>query len=170
MIYVMSTITDNYDLVKYYRNDSQFTVTLDGVYPYEGETVTFNINGVMYERKTNDEGVAKLNINLQPGKYVITSMYKGCAVSNNITVLPVLTAEDMQMTYLDGSTFNATLVDGTGKPLSNVKVTFNINGVFYERTTDGNGTARLNVRLIPGEYIITSTYGTAVTANKITIV
>ncbi|WP_407381793.1 hypothetical protein [Methanobrevibacter sp.] len=169
LIEVLPTIVDNHDLVKYYRNASQFTVTLDGVYPYEGETVTFNINGVMYERKTNDDGVAKLNINLQPGEYVITSMYNGCAVSNKITVLPVLTAEDMNMTYLDGSTFNATLVDGTGKPLSNVKITFNINGVFYDRTTDANGTARLNVRLIPGEYIITSTYGTAVTANKITI-
>ncbi|WP_407381791.1 hypothetical protein [Methanobrevibacter sp.] len=170
IIDIKPTIIENYDLTKYYRNDSQFTVTLDGDGDLNNQIVTFNINGVMYERKTNDDGVAKLNINLQPGEYVITSMYNGCAVSNKITVLPVLTAEDMNMTYLDGSTFNATLVDGTGNPLSNVKITFNINGVFYDRTTDENGTARLNIRLIAGEYIITSIYDTAVTANMITIV
>ena len=90
-------------------------------------------------------------------------------MSYNITVLPVLTAEDVEMTYLDGTQFKATLVDGQGKAKSGVDITFNINGVFYKRTTDENGTARLNIRLMAGEYIITSQYESAVTSNIIEI-
>ena len=61
-------------------------------------------------------------------------MYNGCNVANNITVLPVLSAEDVVMAYRDGSKFKANLVDGQGNPLANTKVKFNINGVFYEST------------------------------------
>jgi len=166
-ITVLPSIVNNYDLVKYYRNDSQFTVTLDGPFVLNDQLVTFNINGVMYERKTNDSGIAKLNINLSPGEYIITSMFKGCMVSNKITVLPILNATDLKMTYLGGKTFNASLVDGLGSPLKGESITFNVNGVFYERTTNENGVAKLNINLMKGEYIITSSYNGCNIANKI---
>ena len=132
--------------------------------------MTFNINGVFYRRVSDENGIAKLNINLAPGEYIITSEFNGCRVSNKITVLPILKAADMKMSYRDGSTFNATLIDGNGSPLANTNVTFNINGVFYQRTTDEKGIARLNINLMKGEYIITSSYNGSNIANKITIV
>lgn len=171
-ITVIPRIVNNNDLVKYYRNGSQYYVTIlgdDGKPVGANETVTFNINGVMYERKTNASGVARLNINLQPGEYVITAMYGGCNVANNITVLPVLTAENVTMSYKDGTKFKATLVDGEGNPLANTNVTFNINGVFYQRTTNATGVAALNINLMSGEYIITSSYNDANIANTIKI-
>ena len=130
-----------------------------------------NINGVFYNRTTNANGTAKLNINLNPGEYILTAIdpLTGLEMSYNITVLPVLTADDVNMTYMDGTQFAATLVDGTGKALAGVNITFNINGIFYNRTTDEDGIARLNIRLMPSEYIITSQYENAVTSNKITI-
>ena len=88
-ITVLSSITDNADLVKYYKNDSQYVVTVlgsDGNPVGAGENVTFNINGVFYTRTTNASGQAKLNINLNPGNYTITAQYKDCRVSNNIEV------------------------------------------------------------------------------------
>ena len=171
-ITVIPRIINNNDLVKYYRNDSQYYVQLigdDGKPVGANETVTFNINGVMYERKTNESGIARLNINLQTGEYVITAMYKDCNVANNITVLPVLKAENVTMVYKDGTQFKASLVDGQGNPLANTNVTFNINGVFYERLTDSNGVAALNINLMPGEYIITSSYNGTNIANTIKI-
>ena len=171
-ITVIPRIINNNDLVKYYKNDSQYYVQLigeDGKAVGANETVTFNINGVMYERKTNESGIARLNINLQPGEYVITAMYNDCNVANNITVLPVLKAENITMVYKDGTQFKANLVDGQGKPLANTNVTFNINGVFYQRTTDSNGVAALNINLMPGEYIITSSYNGTNIANTIKI-
>ena len=161
------------NLVKYYRNASQFFITLiDGEgNPVSGVNITMNINGVFYDRLTNENGTAKLNINLEPGEYILTAIdpLTGLMMSYNITVLPVLSAENMEMKYLDGSTFNATVLDGEGNPLANASVTFNINGVFYTRTTDSNGIARLNIRLMAGEYIITSEYDGMAIANTITI-
>ena len=161
------------NLVKYFRNESQFHVSLvDGAgKAVHGVNITMNINGVFYNRTTNANGTAKLNINLNPGEYILTAIdpLTGLEMSYNITVLPVLTADDVNMTYMDGTQFAATLVDGEGNALKGVNITFNINGVFYNRTTDEDGIARLNIRLMPGEYIITSQYGEAMTSNKITI-
>ncbi|MBR0272238.1 MAG: hypothetical protein IJQ68_09690 [Methanobrevibacter sp.] len=171
-ITVLPKIVENSDLVKYYRNDSQYVVRVlgdDGNPVGENETVTFNINGVMYERKTNASGYAQLNINLRPGDYIITAMYGGCSVANNITVKPILSAENITMKYRDGTQFNATLLDGEGNLYVGQNVIFNINGVFYNRTTDSAGIAHLNINLQAGEYIITSMYNGAVIANKITI-
>jgi co-chaperonin GroES (HSP10) len=123
----------------------------------------------MYERKTNESGYAKLNINLAPGEYIITASYDGCNVANNITVLPVLSADDIEMKYHDGTKFVAKLVDDNGNPFANQTISFNINGVFYNRITNENGEARLNINLMAGEYIITSSYNGCNIANTVKI-
>jgi hypothetical protein len=111
----------------------------------------------------------KLNINLVPGEYTVTTQYGECKVSNKITVLPVLNASDITMKYLDGTQFKVNLVDGQGNPYAKQVITFNINGVFYKRLTDSTGQAILNLNLPIGEYIITSSYNGSNIANKITI-
>ena len=173
IVVVLPNIVENSDLTKYYKNDSQYVIKVldDGGNPVgAGEKVTFNINGVLYERVTNATGHAKLNINLNPGEYIITATYKGLMVSNTIKVLPVIEAKDWVMSYNDGSKFEAKLFDGQGNPYPNQNVTFNINGVFYNRTTDDSGIAPLSINLMAGEYIITSSYNGCNIANKITIV
>ena len=170
-IKVISLIESD-DLTKYYKNASQFVVRIhsaNGAYVGAGEEVSFNINGVIYTRLTNATGHAKLNINLHQGNYTITTYYNGCRRGNNIEVLPILTAEDLSMKYMDGSQFKAKLVDGNGNPYPKQTVTFNINGVFYNRVTESSGQAKLNIRLMAGEYIITSSYNGCNIANKITI-
>ncbi|WP_407421054.1 C1 family peptidase [Methanobrevibacter sp.] len=161
------------NLIKYYRNASQFYITLiDGQSnAVSGRNITMNINGVFYDRLTNENSTAKLNINLEPGEYILTAIdpLTRLTMSYNITVLPVLNATDLEMNYMDGSTFNATVLDGQGNPLADAKITFNINGVFYTRTTDSSGIAKLNIRLMAGEYIITSEYDGMRIANTITI-
>ena len=170
---VISRLVENKDLVKYYRNASQYTVKVigdDGKAVGAGETVTFNVNGVFYNRTTNESGIAKLNINLQPGDYIITAEYKDCRVSNNITVLPVLSAKDLTKKYGTPDQFVATLLDGQGKAFAGETVQFNVNGVLYDRVTDDNGQAKLNINLQPGKYIITSMYSNGATiSNNITI-
>lgn len=169
---VLPSITDNKDITKYYRNATQYSVRLwgyDGKPVGAGEIVTFNINGVFYNRTTDSNGFAKLNINLAPGKYIITAEYNDCKVSNNITVLSTIESSDLQMTYRDGSKFNVTLLDGQGRPSANQNVTFNINGVFYNRISNSDGVASLNINLQKGEYIITSSYNSLNKSNTITI-
>lgn len=169
---VLANMDQNRDLTKYYRNDSQYTIRLlddEGNPVGANETVVFNINGVFYTRYTNASGVAKLNINLAPGDYILTAEYKGLKTSNKIKVLSILSAEDLKMSYRDGSKFVATLLDGQGHVFAGQNITFNINGVFYTRMTDGNGVARLNINLMSGEYIITSSYDGLNIVNKVTI-
>lgn len=171
-ITVLPRIVKNKDLEKFYRNASQYLIkVLDdtGNPAKANETVTFNINGVFYNRTTNASGYVKLNINLQQGDYIITAEYKGCKVSNKIKVKSILSADDLTKKYGTPDQFKAKLVDGEGNPLANTNVTFNINGVFYNRTTDSDGIAKLNIRLMPGEYIITSSYNECYISNKITV-
>ena len=171
-ITIIARLIENKDITKYYRNATQYTVKVigdDGKAVGAGESVTFNINGVMYTRTTNASGIAKLNLNLQPGNYIITAEYKNCKVSNNIKILPVLSARDISMKYRDGTKFVATLVDGQGKPYAGQTIQFNINGVFYNRITDSSGQAKLNINLMAGEYIITSSYNEANIANSVKV-
>ena len=63
------------DLVKMYKNDTKFSAKFLGS---DGKvlantTVKFNINGVLYTRTTNNDGVGSLAINLRPGEYVLTA-------------------------------------------------------------------------------------------------
>ena len=171
-ITVLSNIAEANDLTKYYKNTSQYVVTIidsNGNPVNAGENVTFNINGVFYTRTTNATGQVKLNINLQPGDYIITAEYGGCKASNNIKVLPVLSGEDLTKRYMSSDPFVATLLDGQGNPAAGKTVTFNINGVFYHKVTDSQGHAALNIRLMPGKYIITSTYNGTNVANTVTV-
>ncbi|SDA63399.1 Ig-like domain-containing protein, partial [Methanobrevibacter millerae] len=169
---VIARLVENSDLVKYYRNASQYTVKVigdDGKPVGAGETVSFNVNGVLYNRTTDESGIATLNINLHPGDYIITAEYKDCRVSNNITVLPVLNATDLTKKYGTSDQFVVNLVNGTGAPYAEQIVSFNINGVFYKGVTDSAGQAKLNINLMPGEYIITSSYNGTNIANKVTV-
>ena len=170
-ITVLSRLTENHDLVKYYKNASRYSVKVldEKGSPLVGVSVSFNINGVFYERKTNSDGVASLNINLEPKDYIITAEYDGSRVSNNIKVLNVIKTGDVVMKYRDGTRFGAAILDNQGYPYPNQSVRFNINGVFYTRITDLNGVANLNINLQPGKYIITSMYNGLSVSNTILI-
>ncbi len=171
-VVVKSLLVDNHDLTKYYLNESKYTLKVIGkdgnIAAYQ--EVIFNINGVFYKRVSDENGIVSLAINLRPGNYVVTVEYEGCRVSNNINVLPTLITKDLEMKYHDGSKFSAQTLDGQGNPLANQNIVFNVNGVFYYKTTNEKGIAELNINLNKGEYIITSMWNDYQVGNKITIV
>ena len=157
-ITVLSTILAN-DVVKFFRNGTQYCAKfLDGCgSPLVNASVTFNINGVLYKKQTDYEGIARLNINLFPGKYILTAMHPdGLMYGYNITVLSTIHGDDIVKFFRNGTQYCAKFLDGCGSPLVNASVIFNINGVFYKKQTDDNGMARLNINLFPGEYILTA--------------
>ena len=147
---------DAKNLVKYYKNDSQFVVK---TFVNSQKNVTFKINGVSYLRSIDDEGYAKLNINLNPGVYTIEIMgysyyYKN--FTKKVTVLPTLAGDNLIKYYKNDSQFHIKLVDHAGNPVKSADVMFNINGVFYYRETNADGIAKLNINLNPGEYVLTA--------------
>ena len=157
-IEVLSTILAN-DVVKFFRNGTQYCAKfLDGCgSPLVNASVIFNINGVFYKKQTDDRGMAKLNINLRPGVYILTAMHPDALMyGSNITVLSTILANDVVKFFRNGTQYCAKFLDGCGSPLVNASVVFNINGVLYKKQTDDNGMARLNINLFPGEYILTA--------------
>ena len=157
-ITVLSTIQAN-DVVKFFRNGTQYCAKfLDGCgSPLVNASVVFNINGVFYKKQTDGRGMAKLNINLCPGVYILTAMHPDTLMyGSNITVLSTIQANDVVKFFRNGTQYCAKFLDGCGSPLVNAGVVFNINGVFYKKQTDDNGMAKLNINLFPGEYILTA--------------
>lgn len=155
---VLSTLSGN-DVVKTFKNDTQYYATVldNNGNPLVNSEITFNINGVFYNRKTNENGIARLNINLNSGEYILTAIHNnGLMFSNKIVVLPSINGSDVTKFYKNGTQYRAKFYAADGGPLVNTSVNFNINGVYYERTTDENGIAMLNINLLPDSYILTA--------------
>ena len=167
----VKSLIETSDLTKYYNNASNFEAE---IYNKDGslaanKTVTFNINGVLYTRLADENGIVRLNITLRPGDYIITSMYEGLSIENNVKVIPTLETADLSMKYGDGSNFTVKALDGQGNPLANQNINFNIGGVFYTKTTGDDGIANLGINLNKGEYIITSYWDDYQVGNNIKI-
>ena len=151
-IEVLSTILAN-DVVKFFRNGTQYCAKfLDGCgSPLVNASVIFNINGVFYKKQTDDNGMARLNINLFPGEYILTAIHlNGEEKANIIKVLTTISAEDISLIENKSGVFVLNTHDGA----RNVSIT--INGVEYIVQTDDGGVATLNVSLSKGNHAVLS--------------
>ena len=176
----LNIITNN--LTMEYLDGSYFnaTVTDDNGTPMSGVKVNFTIdrNGnkyPVYTVTTDSNGVASLLIRLAPGTYTITvSSPNAQPVISTLIVKAAqinIGANDLNMFYNDGNSFNATVTNSLGKPLSNVVVTFTIynsKGTKYPAytvTTNANGVASLPIRLAAGTYkmVLSVPYAQSVT-------
>lgn len=133
--------------------------------------VDIEINNVNYTRITDENGIARLNINLNIGSYPVGVSYAGDDEYNKSTgycrvfVSPKLTVHDLNMKYCDGSKFTAKLTDIEDNPLQGINVLFKVNGVPYTRATNNEGIASLNINLNPGDYNILTYAVTAVNST-----
>lgn len=163
------------DLKKIYKNSAPYTATF---YDKKGNlikntAIKFQINGNIYSVKSNKNGVGKININLKPGTYSITSINSKTSESimKTITITPlILENNDLTKYYKNGKEFKVKIIDSNGKTASNGKqVSFTINGKTYTMKTDKNGYAKMAINLKPGQYTIKTTYDGCSLSNKILI-
>lgn len=77
------------DLIKDYNNQSQYNVQIlkDGKSIGPNHQVMFRVNGFCYNRMTDCDGIATLNIRLNPGQYIVYVEYDNAKNYNNILVL-----------------------------------------------------------------------------------
>lgn len=129
-----------------------------------GKQVNFVINNIEFNATTDDNGVASVNLNLNPGKYSITSFFKGDTIfesadnlTTDINVLSTIKASDIVKYYKAGTTYTATFYDSHGNFLINTLVNINVNGKSYNKRTNSKGAVSLDVNLNPGTYKIIST-------------
>ena len=160
------------DIEMFYKNGTRYEVVLtDGNgNPLANQTIIITIDGVDYEKVTDENGIASLAINLRAGTYTITSTFNGTSINSTITILNTLEADNIIKYFKNGTHYYVLVVDGQGNPIANQTVTMNIDGVFYTKVTDENGIAKLSINLRPGKYIITTNGPNgAVISNKITV-
>ena len=168
----LETVIISKDLTKYYKNGSQFDVVLKDVLGnvLVGKIVKITINGVTYNKITNDKGEARLSINLFPGVYNITVLFEDddnyvkSLNTNKIVVLSKIITK-----FVDNNKFIVKLVNDDGTPKTNASLAIIANGVQYNRITNGSGEARLNVRLNPNNYIFAVTDGQEVVSSSVNV-
>ena len=142
-----------------------------GKTPIPNEDVGIEINKKQYIRTTDENGVAKLNINLPVGEYSAKVYWRGNADYNKTTAyVDVIITTD---TYMDGIQLTKNEGDNTQYQCAVYRkdnnqrikgnVTITINGTSYVRSADDDGLYKLNINLNKGTYDLTARYnGTTV--------
>lgn len=143
-----------------------------------GKTVKFTINGVDYNKTTDSNGYASLNINLGVGAYTATMYFAGdsthLSATKTATVRVIakprvqLLVDNHTKTWNEPGPLIVQLLDLSSNPITSAVVQFTINGVTYDRTTDVGGYTHLNINLDPGVYPCTVTYNGDSTYGKTT--
>ena len=164
------------DLTKIYKAPDVLEVGLySNNQPLVNEIITIEINNKAYDRKTDENGIARLNINLGVGKYKTLLTFKGNdeykSAKGHIDVFinPIIETSDLNMSEKDGSKFTATLKDNDNNPIPNTEVIFNVNNVLYTRKTNEQGQSSLNINLEQGQYIVKTIKNNTETTNLITV-
>ncbi len=149
----------------YYNGNYQVTLTdSNTTAPLANKNVDFLINNVKYSAKTNDNGVASINLKLNPGSYLATASFAGDDsyepsgnLSGQVNILATIKASDVTKYYKGSKTYQATFLDSQGKALKNKYVTITVNGKKYTKKTNNNGLASFPINFKPGTYKVTTT-------------
>ena len=150
-------------VVKYYSGSERFIVYLtdNKGNKLSGLEVKITINGKTYTR-TSENGEASIALNLISRNYTVkvdfagNDEFKPQSINSTVEILPTIYAKDVLKVFNNGTHYYGLFLDGQGNPLANTEVNFNINGVFYTRTTNASGWAKLNINLPEGKYILTA--------------
>lgn len=130
------------------------------------KTITFTLNKVVSEVLTDDDGIARLIVTVNPGEYTIKysfneTGYSTSADSKKILVISTGTSKIKASNYVAyigaKNKYKVQLTVGD-LPLEGRNVTFTINGKKYTKVTNSNGKASLKINLPKGTYTITYSY------------
>ncbi|WP_409200974.1 hypothetical protein [Methanobrevibacter sp. DSM 116169] len=166
------------DVDKYYMGSQRLEIYFGDSLgrPAAGEEIKITINGVTYTKTTDANGTAYLNIKLDPGTYTAvttatrTENITQRSVNNSVVVKTTIFGDDVFKFFRNGTEYYVTLLDGEGNPLVGANATININGVTYQRTTNGSGVAKLNINLDPGYHILTAEHPNGLKTSNIVYV
>ena len=131
-----------------------FSVTLNDKNgdPLTGKKLIFTFNGKNYTNTTDSSGVAGLNLNAKPSKYLIDIIFKGdttyvkSSLSTNVTVSKIpTTIANASSSAINGKSYSVVLKDKNGKALSSKKVVLKFNGKTYNVNTTSKGIASITI-------------------------
>ena len=129
-------------------------------------TVQFSVNKIIRNSTTDNDGIAKLKITLNPGTYTVKYLFteEGFVKSENSTSILVLSTSSSKIkassyTAYEGfkNTYSVTLTAGD-TPLAGKTVVFKINGKTFNKKTNSMGIATIDINEAAGSYILSYSY------------
>ena len=152
------------DVKMTYHDGTRFIATLTDKQgnPIRDAAIEITINGKTYTKTTDEKGVVSLGLSLDSGIYAVTVNFKGTAdytpitKQAKVTIEPTVKGLDVVKMFRNNTQYYAIFTDSQGNPLKNKDIQFNINGVFYTKTTNDKGIAMMGINLNPGKYVITA--------------
>lgn len=146
------------NLVKYYGNGDKLTIKLiaENKVPISNEQLTVSLGGIVYNVKTDKNGIAKVSIsNLAPKTYTAkitfkgTSRYIGSTGTAKVTVkkaTPKITAKAKAFkTSAKTKQYTIILKNNQNKVMKKTKVTIKINKKTYTAQTNNYGKATFKI-------------------------
>ena len=130
-----------------------------------GKTIKITVNKKTYRKKTNSKGIVTLELpDLKKGAYTVKYAFGGSKYFKAKTVTSYVVVIDSRNVTLDvkssstfgkgaGSSFKVAVTAG-GVKLINKKVTFEVDGKNYTKTTNAKGIAALPINLGIGDYTV----------------
>lgn len=121
--------------------------------------ITFKFNGKTYTAKTNANGIAKVKVLLSSKKtYSVQLVYSGNADYKNSkatssivvktgTKKSVIKSSNVKIKKNKKKTYQFKLTNSAGKAIKSQKVSVKLNGKTYSLKTNGQGIAKLSVKL-----------------------
>lgn len=171
---VLPTV-EGMDVVKLYGTATQyFAIFTDSKgKALSNAKVTFKIGSKSYSISTLPNGIARINININPGTYTIfcKNPATGESLSNKIVIYSrIMENKDVSNYYGAKTNYKVRIYSDNAAPVGAGKtVTFKVNGKTYKVKTDKNGYAKLAVKLPAKKYTVTASYGKVKVSNKITV-
>ena len=138
------------DIVTYYASSTKYVAffkDLNGD-KLSNTSVQIKINKITYRKKTDNNGVVKLDINLNPGFYKIISYnpFTGFSLTTSVKILSTIKAGNLSRVVGDDYRFTARFLNSNGKFLVGNIVKFKLNGKFYKVKTNSKGLASLSLK------------------------
>ena len=135
--------------------------------------VTLTLSDKEYTFKTAPNGIVRVDINVDPGRYSIIAKnpVSGEEAINQIYVFEYIMETKNIVCYFGANKkYTARIFDNNGNPVgANVDVVININNKDYVVKTDSNGYISFKINFKPGTYTIKATYNGFTKDNSIVI-
>lgn len=165
----LNTTVSGVNMTKVYGANDQYVVTLldSNGKPVVGKIITATVDGKTLQATTDDAGVARFDIDLAAGTYLVqtsfdgTVAYNGDDINNTIVVAKkpaVLTAHSASVLITavkSGYNYKIVLKDNSGNALASQSVKVTLNGKTSTLTTNANGEVTYKIAAKAGTYKLT---------------